>query len=227
MRPYVICHMVASIDGRIDCHMVDKISGDEYYSTLESLDCPSSLEGRVTMEHYTALPEPFVAADQTPVGHPDSYVAAKAKGYTIAVDTRGTLRWPSSLSSEKPLLVITSELAPAEYLAALRSQGISYIAAGAKSIDLVRAMETLHDEFGVERMSLLGGGHINGGFLEAGLVDEVSLLFAPGIDGREGMTALFDGIRDTLRQPVKLALSSVSQLENDVLWIRYDVRKGH
>ena len=42
MKPYVICHMVASIDGRIDCSMVDKISGEEYYTALEQLDCPSS-----------------------------------------------------------------------------------------------------------------------------------------------------------------------------------------
>ena len=41
MKPYVICHMVASIDGRIDCSMVDKISGEEYYTALEQLDCPS------------------------------------------------------------------------------------------------------------------------------------------------------------------------------------------
>lgn len=32
--------------------MVDKISGEEYYTALEQLDCPSLLEGRVTMEHY-------------------------------------------------------------------------------------------------------------------------------------------------------------------------------
>lgn len=53
MKPYIISHMVASIDGRIDCSMVDKISGDEYYTALEQLGCPSLLEGRVTLEHYT------------------------------------------------------------------------------------------------------------------------------------------------------------------------------
>lgn len=36
MKPYVICHMVASIDGRIDCSMVDKISGEEYYTALDN-----------------------------------------------------------------------------------------------------------------------------------------------------------------------------------------------
>ena len=60
MKPYVICHMVASIDGRIDCSMVDKISGEEYYTALEQLDCPSLLEGRVTMEHYNAAKGLFV-----------------------------------------------------------------------------------------------------------------------------------------------------------------------
>lgn len=68
MRPYIICHMVASIDGRIDCSMVEKISGEEYDVALEQLDCPSLLEGRVTMEHYNAVKEPFIPADNESVG---------------------------------------------------------------------------------------------------------------------------------------------------------------
>ena len=43
-RPYIVCHMMQSVDGRVDCDMVDKISGDEYYDALESLDCPSYVE---------------------------------------------------------------------------------------------------------------------------------------------------------------------------------------
>lgn len=82
-------------------------------------------------------------------------------------------------------------------------------------------MEILRMEFGVERMAVLGGGHINGGFLAAGLIDEVSLLLAPGIDGRKGQTALFDGIPDMDRMPVRLSLGSVEHVANDTLWIRY------
>ena len=48
MRPYIICHMMASLDGRIDCDMTEKISGDEYYEALETLGCQSELNGRVT-----------------------------------------------------------------------------------------------------------------------------------------------------------------------------------
>lgn len=226
MRPYIICHMVASIDGRIDCGMVDKISGDEYYTTLEALDCPSLLEGRVTMEHYCAAPEPFVPADNRPAGRPSVHVAVKAAAYMIATDTRGRLRWPAAEIDGAPLICIVSEQAPEEYLDTLRSQGISWICTGGEAIDMPRAMELLRLHFGVERLALLGGGHINGGFLEAGLIDEVSLLLAPGIDGREGRTALFDGLKDDNRRPTPLSLMSVKPQGNGTIWIRYRVDHG-
>ena len=190
-RPYIICHMVASIDGRIDCSMVDKISGDEYYETLEKLDCPTQLEGRVTMEHYNASKEPFVADDITPVGKPAVFKAVDSHEYMVAVDTHGRLRWPASEIDGVPLICIVSEQVPQEYLEMLRNEEISYICVGRDAIDLTAAMEVLRMEFGVERMAVLGGGHINGGFLAAGLIDEVSLLLAPGIDGRKGADSAF------------------------------------
>lgn len=220
-RPYIVCHMVASIDGRIDCSMVDKISGDEYYETLEKLDCPTQLEGRVTMEHYNACKEPFMADDPTPFGMTSVYKAVDSGEYIVAVDTHGRLRWPASEIDGVPLICIVSEQVSQEYLEMLRNEKISYICVGRDAIDLAAAMEILRMEFGVERMAVLGGGHINGGFLAAGLIDEVSLLLAPGIDGRKGQTALFDGIPEIDRMPVKLALQSVERMNNDTLWIRY------
>ena len=50
MRPYIVCHMMQSVDGRIACDMVDKISGDEYYDALDALDCPSRVEGRYSYQ---------------------------------------------------------------------------------------------------------------------------------------------------------------------------------
>ena len=38
MKPYIICHMMSSVDGRIDCDMTEKIGGDEYYEVLKRLD---------------------------------------------------------------------------------------------------------------------------------------------------------------------------------------------
>ncbi len=225
-RPYIICHMVESIDGRIDCGMVDKISGDEYYTTLDSLGCDASVEGRVTMEHYYALPEKFMAKDKAPLGKKDVFKASERNDFHICPDTKGTLQWDSATMEDgRPLLIITSESAPAEYISYLRSKGISYIATGKENIDLADAMDTLGGEFGVKRLAVLGGGLINGGFLAAGLIDEVSLLLAPGIDGREGWRAMFDGISDQTKMPTKLKLQSVERLENDILWIKYELNK--
>lgn len=220
-RPYIVCHMVASIDGRIDCSMVDKISGDEYYETLDKLDCPTQLEGRVTMEHYNARKEPFIVTDPTPVGERSVYKAVDSDKYMVSVDTHGRLRWPAAEIDGVPLVCIVSEHASQEYLEMLRNEGISYICVGRESIDLSTAMEVLCSDFGVERLAVLGGGHINGGFLASGLIDEISLLLAPGIDGRKGQTALFDGIPDMDRMPVKLLLESVEPVGNGTLWIRY------
>lgn len=225
-RPYIICHMVESIDGRIDCGMVDKISGDEYYTTLDSLDCKASIEGRVTMEHYYALPEKFVAKDKTPIGEKRVYKATDRNDFHICPDTHGTLQWESAeMEDGRPLMILTSENAPVEYIDYLRDKDISFITTGKDSIDLVDAMQTLIDEFKVERLAVLGGGLINGGFLASGMIDEVSLLLAPGIDGRKGWRAMFDGISDQSKMPTKLSLQSVERLDNDVLWIRYNIVK--
>ena len=59
--------------------------------------------------------------------------------------------------------------------------------------------------------------------LEADLIDEVSLLVVPGIDGRHDIPAVFDGVSSTRKAVVPLKLKSLEQRENDALWIRYEV----
>lgn len=34
MKPYMISHMMTSVDGRIDCPMIGLLSTDEYYVAL-------------------------------------------------------------------------------------------------------------------------------------------------------------------------------------------------
>lgn len=48
MKPYIIVHMMTSIDGRIDCPMVGQLNTDEYYVALEKLGHCSKLSGRAT-----------------------------------------------------------------------------------------------------------------------------------------------------------------------------------
>lgn len=70
----------------------------------------------------------------------------------------------------------------------------------------------------------MGGGHINGGFLSRGLLDEVSIVIGAGIDGRSGMTAVFDGIDDPDRPVTLLRLTDVRRIGDDSVWLRYAVR---
>jgi len=222
MRPYIICHMIASLDGRIDCDMTEQIeSGNEYDEVLEKLNCPSMLMGRVTMQMHFAEQNPFVAENNLPFGRQDSFIARQAKGYLIAIDTKGKLSWPANEFDGKPLLVITSEDCAKAYHDTLTEKGISWIAVGKEKIDLPKAMTILKAKFGVNRLVVAGGGHINGAFLEAGLLDEISLMIAPGIDGRANMAAVFDGIENRSRPATKLQFLSVEQVGAGTVWMRY------
>lgn len=224
MKPYIICHMMESVDGRIDCAMTEQIEpSNVYYDALDQLHCPTTLEGRVSMQKHFAEPEPFVATDKASPGKPSFHKAVKADGYSIAIDTMGKLRWPSNTHYGTPFLVITSEACAKEYLDTLTEQGISWIAVGANGIDLAKAVDMLNTEFGVERMAVVGGGHINGGFLAAGLLDEVSVMIGPGIDGRKGMASVFDGIDDANRPATLLKLNDVQRM-GDTVWLRYQFK---
>ena len=61
-------------------------------------------------------------------------------------------------------------------------------------------MEILADESNIDRLAIVGGGKINGSLLEAGLVDEISILIGAGADRRTGQPSLFDGRPETVVQ---------------------------
>ncbi len=244
-RPYVICHMMASIDGRIDCDMTEQIGGNEYYEALEMLCIDTTIEGKTTAVNHYAEKERFVPQDAAPVGKEEFYRSHDAKRWEAVVDTRGTLRWSEDDTPDR--ICIVSQQASREYLDYLRQRGISYIVTGEKAIDLSRALSILQCEFGSERIGVVGGGHINGSFLREGLLDEVSMLYGAAIDGREGFCAAFEVKVDELtskqvdelsdncnnsstRQlvnsstkyhPYMLRLKSVRQIGDNSVWIRY------
>ena len=87
-------------------------------------------------------------------------------------------------------------------------------------MDLVRASEILFEEFHVERMGIVGGSKINTAYLEAGLLDEISLLIGSGIDGRGGMPAVFDGLSMS-HDVTALKLMDVQKYDSGAVWIRY------
>ena len=158
-------------------------------------------------------------------GPRDVHVARKSKSYAVSVDTLGKLRWSGADIDGDHLICMVSERTPGDYLTMLEKKGISYIVTGANRVDLNQAVSLLGEHFGIRTLLLEGGGHINGAFLEAGLVDEVSILLVPGIDGRHDIPAVFDGVSPSRRVAVPLKLKSVEQRKNGILWIRYETKK--
>ncbi|MDB6170989.1 MAG: bifunctional deaminase-reductase domain protein [Chthoniobacteraceae bacterium] len=224
MKPYIICHMLSSVDGRTDGDALAGVTNeDEYEATSAQFESNAWLCGRTTMQEILGNDEPFASASNIPAGSESVHVARLAESYAVCVDTHGKLRWTNGNLRGDHLICLLSEQAPSDYLGMLKENGVSYIVAGASSVNLIRAMDLLGERFGIRTLLIEGGGHINGAFLQAGLIDEVSLLIAPGIDGRHDVAATFDGMNPPNNVAVALRLKSVEQRANDTLWIRYDV----
>lgn len=223
-RPHIICHMMMSLDGRIDCGMTVKIPGNkEYYKTLSALNAPSLLNGRVTAEMEISEKGHFTPSHPEAKAQPGFSKKRDAEGYQIILDSKGTLLWKDNTASESPLIVVVTERASQEYLTYLDGRHISWIVSGKNHVDLKNTVEILYKEFGVKRLMIGGGGTINGAFLDAGLLDEISILLSPAIDGRKGMVSVFDGIAMD-REPVTLKLKDVTRYQNGALWLQYDVK---
>ena len=213
---------MSSIDGRIDCAMTAQIKGvDEYYKTLDSLNVPARLSGRVTAELEMALKGKFVPENPEQINKECFSKKKDSEKIDIVVDSNGILLWEEDSKYEKHHLIITSEKVSKEYLNYLDNRNISYIACGKEKIDLKKAMEILYNEFKVQRLAVVGGPLINSAFLDEGLLDEISLLIGLGIDGRKGMQGVFDGFN--MEHPVftKLKFKEVKSFEDGAVWIRY------
>ena len=60
MKPYVICHMLSSIDGRIDGASLKGLApAGEYEATGAELNGDAWICGRTTMQQHFAEPQPF------------------------------------------------------------------------------------------------------------------------------------------------------------------------
>jgi 2,5-diamino-6-(ribosylamino)-4(3H)-pyrimidinone 5'-phosphate reductase len=222
-RPRVVCHMMTSLDGRID--LAGWPSADdarrEYERVHASYEAEGWMCGRVTMEPFAKHLRPDAEVAREHHGAPrEDFVAPGAfDSFAFAVDAHGRLAWASNDIDGDHVVAILTERVSDEYLAFLRGRGVSYLLAGARDVDLSLALEKIGARFGVRTVMLEGGGRINGAMLRAGLIDEISLLIAPVADGRLGKPSLFDADGEGALH--RLALDSVERRDAGVLWLRY------
>ncbi|MDH7795094.1 MULTISPECIES: RibD family protein [unclassified Beijerinckia] len=224
MKPHVILHMGSSLDGRIvPTHwpqdLTDRLT-EVYERVHQALESDAWIVGRITMASFqTGSPKPAMATEALPRTTWKASAAAQGP-YAIAIDQHGKLHLNRGQISGDAIIVVLSEAVSDDHLAELRRDGISYIFAGRTEIDLARALTILATEFGIKRLLLEGGGAINGSFLSAGLIDEISLIVVPLADGLAGLPTTFDR---TSGKPRLLQFQSVEQLEHDLVHLRYTV----
>jgi len=235
MKPYVISHMNASVDGRIlgsRWRPAENRMAGLFERLHEELGGGSWLIGRVTGSEYAKAASYPDHPDQT---HPrQPWFARRTAGapriaYGIALDAQGKIAWGRSDVGGDPIVVVLTERVSDAHLAGLRRDGVSYIFAGEQELDLGLALEILNRELGIERLLLEGGGGSNGSFLRAGLIDEISVAICPAVDGSKGAPSLFDsGDKDAgVAAPIRsMTLASSEVLEGGVVWLRYRLQNG-
>ena len=229
-RPYIICHMIMSIDGKIlgrrwKTHSESKLTSKLYESTAAEIEAGSWLVGTTTMKELTGRSRALKSTKkQIPEG--DFIADAEAETFAIGTDTSGALRFDEDNVGGDHAVVITTEKASKAYLTHLRDNGVSYLICGKEKINLKKAMKKLRAKFGIERLFLEGGGVINGSMLQAGLIDEISQLIIPIIDGGGAdVTGFFESSgKPPATAVAALKLISQKTLEGGTQWLRYKVK---
>ena len=228
MRPYVICHMTISIDGKVTGAFLSREecvpATEEYYRLNREIPAEAFACGRVTMEEsFTGGWYPDLSKFTNANVERVDYIANQdVTRYAIAFDRKGKLGWKTSkIEDEDPgyggahIVEVLCEDVEEAYLAYLQSIGVSYIFAGKSEMNLELALEKLWSNFFINNLLLEGGSEINGAFERAGLIDELSLVQTSVIADADSKP-LFEKSRlgDYLLKEVKI-------ISDSVLYLRY------
>ena len=205
-RPYIICHMVTSIDGKVTGDFLFQNecaeATDIYYRINRERKADGFICGRVTMEgSFTEGWYPDLSKYKHVNKKTDFLVNDLSGFYAVAFDTHGKLGWRSNKITDPDgdpgydgaqIIEVLSEDVDERYLGYLEAMEIPYIFAGETSIDVEIALFKLKNIIGCEALLLEGGSIINGAFERAGAVDELSLVVAPVIAGKDSKPLFMD-----------------------------------
>lgn len=230
MKPEVICHIMSSVDGRLlpsrwtlpfdgtDPSLLFK----EYALIGKQLDTDAWMFGKATARE--AFPYKFMPKS---TDHPKAGKIHIGNRYSsrlfITVDPDGDIFFTSDKLRGDNIVTVVGTNATNDYLAFLEEKGISYIVLSNPTA-LEEAMSILYDKFEVRRISLQGGGIINGAMLAAGLINELSLVIYPGIDGLTTAPSIFEYLGASDEYPAEgqsLEFLSSEIRDNGIVWLRY------
>ncbi len=237
-RPYIFCHMLTSLDGKIMGNYMQTPEGSVAGEVFDAIAFGKDpyykhqgwLSGRVTTDdNFTFYEKPALDENAPMVPAGDFVAKSDAPSYYVSVDPSGKLGWKSSTLTycevDAHVLEVLTEKASNAYKAFLRKLGISYIIAGKQTLDYALALDKLKRLFGIETLMLGGGGILNWSFIQAGMCDEISLVIAPSADGSAKTQTLFmarEGLTED--KPVGFDLISIEVKAGGTLWLRYSVK---
>ncbi|MDQ0322624.1 riboflavin biosynthesis pyrimidine reductase [Pararhizobium capsulatum DSM 1112] len=228
-RPYVICHMITSLDGSLHPSRWTKSPDGDigqwsalYEALHEKFEGDAWLVGRITMAEMSKA-KAHPPQGEIAVTRPFHFANRNAGSYAVALDASGKLHFDKSDINGDHVVVLLGRDVPDSHLAELAADGVSYIVSTEPTVDLAAMLEVLGSELGIRRLLLEGGAGINGSFLAVGLVDELSLLLSPAVEGRVDNQSIIENGTEGLRGKMQLSLKSFEQLDHGVLHLRYTV----
>lgn len=235
MNPKIICHIMSSVDGRLLTERwTEPFNGKSkgelmgvYAAIGRKLNADAWMFGKNTLQEGY-FPKKFHTSDKMSLAHPIPYLAHKTSSRLfVVIDPDADILYESSAVRGDRIVTVLPETAPAAYMEYLQQRDISYLFAGVKGDELNAAMKALAETFGVETLSLQGGGIIDGAFLQAGLIDELSLVVYPGIDGSASSPSIFEyiGREQAPARGLSLELLSAETVQDGVVWLRYKFHK--
>jgi 5-amino-6-(5-phosphoribosylamino)uracil reductase len=226
--------MVSSIDGRLLADRwtppapgVDPDIVPRHYADIgKRLQADGFMVGSSTMTEFRGIQSgaPHLSPIDNPAACSHHVANPGHPPLAIVFDRQGRLEYSVDNADGDHIVAVLGRQVSERYLARLRALGISYLFAGRDGNDLAAALQTLGSAFGVGTLLLEGGGRLNGAFLQAGLIDELSLLVYPGIDGLSGMPSIFEYRGEASTRPAQgqvLRHLATRTLDGGMVWIRY------
>jgi hypothetical protein len=127
MKPYVVCLMASSVDGRtLHSRWRPKGSGADLFEQVhDELGGDAWLVGRVTGQEF-AKGKPYPTSTKETFLREPWFARRDAKAYGVVLDAHGKVGWGRSDIGGDPIVVVLSEAVSDAHLAGLRGEGVSY-----------------------------------------------------------------------------------------------------
>lgn len=230
-RPYVICHMLQSIDGKIAGGFFREKQTLElakiYSNISKDYNGDAIIYGTTTAQEMFSSSKTAPVLNQNPIQKIDYIYKNDKNKWIVVIDSQGQITFDQSVYQntrlkDKNLIVILTENISSQYLETLKSLNISYLFTGKEEIDLRLALEKLYDLFSIKKLLLQGGGITNTYFIKEDLIDELSLVVSPVVSGEEKQPNIFKDCHEYIGQTFDLKQSDL--LMKSGLYLKY-VRK--